>query len=502
MKRIKKEALAALDEATDYRSWQQASAVLDELDGAAQWRLQDSSDDYDWRLIRSRLSQIQRLRETGDITGLLYHLRQGLYWNIGNIANPALYDVARVGTKKLIGDYVDAVCDALGVIEQADALSLDERLQFFGDVSLSFGRSALMLSGGASFGLFHVGVVRALVREGLLPGVLSGSSSGAIVAARIGTLKPEELHLLLEAEAAYYEFWKLLPMTQMLRRRAMMDQAQLRAAVARNIPDLTFAEAYRRSGVAINVTVSPAEPNQSPRLLNHLTFPHLYVREAVLASCAVPLLFPPVMLMTRNEHGQREAYMPQLRWADGSLESDLPVMRMRRLHNVNHFIVSQTNPHVLPFVTRRDPGGFSLRHAVSEYVYASAAGQAEVMARMLGRTLPLRRLRRPFELFSSVLNQEYKGNINVFPRFRPTSYVSLVRNPTLAAVKRFLMEGERAAWSRMEMIRVQTAISLCLQRSHEQLLARLESTVGSQPESPLAKRPALRMVRSRKPRPQ
>src|SRR3546814_6993853 len=93
------------------------------------------------------------------------------------------------------------------------------------------------------------------------------------------------------------------------------------------------------------------------RLLNHLTFPYLCVREAVLASCAVPLLFPPVMLMTQDERGERVPYMPLLRWNDGSLKSDLPILRMRRLHNVNHFIVSQTNPHVLPFVSaKREPG--------------------------------------------------------------------------------------------------------------------------------------------------
>ena len=29
--------------------------------------------------------------------------------------------------------------------------------------------------------------------------------------------------------------------------------------------------------------------------------------------------------------------------------------RLRRLHNVNHFVVSQTNPHVIPFMTQKDP---------------------------------------------------------------------------------------------------------------------------------------------------
>src|SRR3546814_7855884 len=112
-----------------------------------------------------------------------------------------------------------------------------------------------------------------------------------------------------------------------------------------DLRDLSFEQAQTLSGRSINITVAPAGTNQPPRLLNHLTFPYLCVREAVLASCAVPLLFPPVMLMTQDERGERVPYMPLLRWNDGSLKSDLPILRMRRLHNVNHFIVSQTNPH-------------------------------------------------------------------------------------------------------------------------------------------------------------
>src|SRR6185503_5139627 len=114
------------------------------------------------------------------------------------------------------------------------------------------------------------------------------------------------------------------------------------------LPDMTFAEAFAHSNRAINITVSPAHSNQLPRLLNYLTFPHLYIRDAVLASCAVPFVFPPAMLMTREPDGSKVPFMPTQKWVDGSMKSDLPILRLRRLHNVNHTIVSQTNPLVLP----------------------------------------------------------------------------------------------------------------------------------------------------------
>ena len=36
------------------------------------------------------------------------------------------------------------------------------------------------------------------------------------------------------------------------------------------------------------------------------------------------------------------------RWADGSLEEDLPMRTLSEMFNVNYFLVSQTNPHIVP----------------------------------------------------------------------------------------------------------------------------------------------------------
>ena len=49
-----------------------------------------------------------------------------------------------------------------------------------------------MLSGGAALGFYHVGVVKALLNNGLLPRVLSGASAGSIVCAMVGTRTDEE----------------------------------------------------------------------------------------------------------------------------------------------------------------------------------------------------------------------------------------------------------------------------------------------------------------------
>ena len=60
-----------------------------------------------------------------------------------------------------------------------DEIAMAEKLEFFRRASHCFGRTALMLSGAGALGPFHVGVIKALVEEDLLPNVISGSSAGA-----------------------------------------------------------------------------------------------------------------------------------------------------------------------------------------------------------------------------------------------------------------------------------------------------------------------------------
>ncbi len=294
--------------------------------------------------------------------------------------------------------------------------------------------------------------------------MLSGSSAGAVVAGVVGTHRESEYEGLLTAEGSYFQFWRLLPWKLIRRRRSLMDPRQLRTAIAHNVRDLTFEEAHRLTGKVLNITVSPAGTNQSPRLLNHVTTPHLYLREAIAASCSVPLLFPPVMLMTREETGERVPYMPTLRWNDGSLKSDLPSVRMRRLHNINHFIVSQTNPHVLPFLNHEAHAGPQrMVSAFRRYLYASLRTQASSLMHLARETTPAGIWREAMDIGASILDQDYRGHINIFPELSLSSYVELTANPSEQTVDRFIREGEQAAWLRMDMIRVQTAISLTLE---------------------------------------
>ena len=199
-----------------------------------------------------------------------------------------------------------------------------------------------------------------------------------------------------------------------------IEVAELREIIARLIPDLTFQEAYELTGRQISITVAPAEPHQRSRLLNAITSPNIFVRSAVEASCAVPGVFPPVMLMAKNMYGEAQPYLPSRRWVDGSIADDLPAKRLSRLYSTNHFIVSMINPLVTPFLKLRGPENRSrLRKAFGEL---SIGMSREVLnfyrgiVQKEGDRWP--RLNLLVNGVHSLIDQDYSGDVNIVPRFQ------------------------------------------------------------------------------------
>lgn len=450
--------------ASNYETWYEVTRQLETQDGSTEWRDTDASPDYDYELISNRLNKVRGLRRKGELTALMHHLRQNLHWNSGNIGSPALYERSRLGTKFLIEDYLDEAAAALDFLcdNDFDEVSFEEKLKFFRETALSYGRSALMLSGGATLGMFHVGVVKAMWEQELIPEVLSGSSAGSIVAATLATRQPEDYEDLLNAEFLNQEFMLPVSPRKALQQQAAMEPERLRECLNKVMGELTFEESYARSGRVVNITVSPARSNQNPRLVNHLTFPHLLLNDAVMASCALPYLFPPTTLRTRTAEGEIEPFMGSCQWVDGSLKSDLPHLRLRRLHNVNHYIVSQTNPHVLPFVQDARDQRKTRFGDTREFLKSTTKFQISNTARLLGRFAPLGIGSRPLGNIHSVLEQDYRGNVTIVPPFRARDYLGLFTNPTTAMVEGLISEGEKATWPRLAMIRNQTRISRCL----------------------------------------
>lgn len=455
--KLRRQRLRELAQAGSYAEWKQVADALDELDGGRDWKLDDSCEDYDDVLIRQRLHELRSLRESGEVRRLVFALHEGLHGNIGNISNPALYSVARVGTKQLIEHYVGEVCRCLDYICAGDFpdFSDNEKVLFFKRTGTVFGRTALMLSGGATLGMFHLGVIKALLEQGLLPRVISGSSAGSIIAGLVGVRTDEELRAVFEPGGLNLEAFERVSLKQALRKGALMDPEALKSCLELNVGELSFEQAFERSRRIIGVTVSPAEPHQQGRLLNYLTAPNVMMHSAILASCAVPGVFPPVQLLARDFQGEVVPYLPSKRWIDGTVYSDLPMLRLARLHNVNHYIVSQTNPHVVPFMVDEAKQARGLMPLARQL--ALGAGRSTMrLARTHLQGSPVRRVA---DQLNAVMAQRYSGDINILPRHSPRQLLRMFSNLNARELAQFIREGERATWPRIERIRNQTAIS-------------------------------------------
>lgn len=182
-------------EAASYEDWRAAAIAHDEASGAARWKQMDQSSHFDYASIRQRLDDLRKLRKHGDDRGILFTLNEGIHGNLGGMGVGELFRKARFGTKQVIADYVEEVATALERLADPDldAISFEEKLDFFRRASHCFGRSALMMSGSGTLLYFHLGVARALWSQQLLPNIISGSSGGALVGALMCASTDDEL---------------------------------------------------------------------------------------------------------------------------------------------------------------------------------------------------------------------------------------------------------------------------------------------------------------------
>lgn len=453
-----------LAEADSYERWLELAREHDHQTGADLWREKDASRLYDHSSITTRLKRLRRLRKKKDDHGLLFALNEGIHGNMAGMGQAALYQRAKCGTKHLIEDYIREICDALDYLSPPGFAGIPwaERVEFFQRASHCYGRSALMLSGGGTLGYFHFGVLKALIEQQLCPRVISGASAGAFVASIVGTRTDEEYLRLFEnnylarALTANRENIKLG-----FGKGKPVDMRAIKREMARMIPDMTFLEAFEKTGRSINITISPVEPRQTSRLLNHIASPNVTIRSAVLASSALPGIFPPVQLEARNVHGEIKPYLPSRRWIDGSFSQDLPAKRLARMYGVNHFLVSQVMPGL-----GREP---RLRPGIPKILSdASVAATKEVVRGTLGliqRYVTVGpRMGVALNTLNALIDQRYTADINIFPAYGMSSLRSILRMLSEEEMAELMRAGERATWPQIPAIRVTTSIGRTLDR--------------------------------------
>lgn len=484
-----------LGQATSYAEWLVAATELDQLEGKDAWKLEEESTEYDVALVRSRLEQMDEIRMERDPGRLLLHLRTALTRNLGGMGDMRLYKHCKVGTKRLIERYIESTLETIDtLVDMAGTdkgkLETQHVLNEMVFARQSFGRSALLLSGGGTFGMNHIGVVKSLFDAQLLPRIISGASAGSIVCAVLCSKTDAEIPDVVDAfcygdlavfEPEGQETSLLTKAFRFLTKGAMFDISNLTRVMRSILGDMTFQESYNRTRRILNISVSTASLYELPRLLNYITAPNVMIWSAVAASCSVPFIFSAAPLLAKDPRtGQQGPWnqSPQ-RWVDGSVDNDLPMTRLAEMFNVNHFIVSQVNPHVVPFLEKAEediaaeaqsssPGrtaGPGWMHTLTNLAKSEALHRMQVLAEMGVMPNALSKVR-------SVLGQRYSGDITIFPRLSYVNFPLVLTNPTTDFMLQAMLSGEKATWPKLTEIRNHCAIELALDDAVHRLMAK------------------------------
>ncbi|KAI3869075.1 hypothetical protein MKX03_005017, partial [Papaver bracteatum] len=213
------------------------------------------------------------------------------------------------------------------------------------------------------------------------------------------------------SDQCYFTFVKRV-MTQ----GAVHAIQKLQVLLRNSTSNLTFQEAYDMVGRVLGVTVCSPMKHELPRCLNYLASPHVVIWSVVTAFCA----FSAQEMIAKDRSGEIVPYhhpfhlgpdeassLSVRRWRDGSLESNLLMIQLKELFNVNHFIVCQANSHIAPFLRLKE-----IVRAYGGNFAAKLAHLAEMEVKH--RCHQLLELGFPLGSLAKHFAQDWDGDITVF----------------------------------------------------------------------------------------
>ncbi|KAM7204029.1 protein of unknown function (DUF3336) domain containing protein [Naviculisporaceae sp. PSN 640] len=511
--RGKRERLRRAMRATaSYKDWVVAARQMDEFFGNEKWKEENEFAYYDSRTVRRVWDQLRKCREKAEkeenengeigeeekdkrrpVDDLKALIEGCVKNNFVGVENPRLYSQTYYGTKNLVQNYVDEVERSTKFLIDTKQLTQDEKRVLFKGICANYGRTALCLSGGATFAYYHFGVVKALLEEDCLPDIITGTSGGALVAALVATRTNEELKQLLVPALAHHITACREPISVWFRRwwktGARFDSIDWAKQCSWwTHGSMTFREAYERTGRILNVSCVPSDPHSPTILCNYLTSPDCVIWSAVIASAAVPGILNPVVLMMKTRSGQLVPYSFGHKWKDGSLRTDIPIRALNLHFNVNFTIVSQVNPHInLFFFSSRGSVGQPVTHRKGRGWRGGYLGSATEQYIKLDLTKWLRVLRQ-LELLPRPLGQDWSqlwlqtfgGTVTIWPKCKfPSDFIHILSDPDPARLARMIHEGQHSAFPKIKFIQNRLRVERLAERGRRETRNRASNYGGS-----------------------
>ncbi|KAI1393877.1 patatin-like phospholipase domain-containing protein [Hypoxylon trugodes] len=509
--RGKRETLRRNMRATSsYRDWVKAAKEMDAFLGNQQWKEENEFAYYDSKTVSRVWDQLRKHRkaaealeakgagapgyENGEGSGetenrkvveeLKALTEACVKNNFVGVESPRLYSQTYYGTKNLVQNFVDEVEKSTRFLVNTRLIPIEEKRALFKRMHANFGRTALCLSGGASFAYYHFGVVKACLEADLIPDVITGTSGGALVASLVATRTNDELKQLLIPALSHKIKACSEPISTWLprwwktgARFDSVDWARQSSWWSRG--SMTFREAYQRTGRILNISCVPADPHSPTILCNYLTSPDCVIWSAVLASAAVPGIQNPVVLMMKNRDGSLVPYSFGHKWKDGSLRTDIPIKALNLHFNVNFTIVSQVNPHIsLFFFSSRGTVGSPVTHRKGRGWRGGYLGSATEQYIKLDLTKWLKVLKhlellpRPLgQDWSQLWLQQFSGTITIWPQAKTSDFFNILADPDADRLARMIHEGQQSAFPKLKFIGNRLKIERLIEKGRRETLS-------------------------------
>jgi predicted acylesterase/phospholipase RssA len=267
-----------------------------------------------------------------------------------------------------------------------------------------------------------------------LPHIISGTSAGSVVGAIVCTRTDKELKRDMSPEGVgdklkcfsrawpdrIKSVWKTGTLFDV---DEWMDMIQWFTC-----GDMTFEEAFKKTGRVFCVTLASTTKKAPPVLLNYISAPTVTIASAVVASAAVPGFIPPVKLQFKDSDGvvrtkEGETYF------DGSIEQDIPVNGLSEMLNCQFFVACQCNPHVVPFFFNSKGGvGRPSRWSSGEQEdswrggFLLAALEMYLKNDMKAKFVFLNDLEAAVGFTSSMFTQNFVGSTTIVPQVTFADY--------------------------------------------------------------------------------
>lgn len=334
----------------------------------------DYMNSHDVNLLKKTTENIKNNIQNEDILHLLDDIKIATSPQFQGIFKEKYYCKTYSNPHVLVSEFIHYTCAGLDYIEQHIAQQKQQNMEYiysheyiwikkcFKEIFQQWGNTALFLSGGAILGLHHFGVIEAFLNisidvdyfkhvnkdfvqgesrnneeiennksdennhpnelwnnyeQTLLPQIICGTSAGSIIAAWVGSRTKEELlkefniGFIYDITACFSNdsFYSVL---NIFKKGNVYDVDRFVKNMYGLFGDITFLEAYLKTNIVLNITVTRAEcenykftcDGEGHIVLNYMNSPNVLIYSAVLASCSFPYLLQPFKLLEKKYHNE------------------------------------------------------------------------------------------------------------------------------------------------------------------------------------------------------